>query len=566
MAEAAHQVARIKRRATSAFQADIYKLQLELYAANQKLINEAVEGYTDEFRRYEARYRRSVRHVRAPATFAKLIKRTLRSRIVLVGDYHTLKQSQRTFFRILRAQPPRDRRVIIALEMLPGDRQKTLDRFIRGELEEAAFLKKIGHQKRWPFGASEAARPIFELCRERGWRLIGIDRDDPGSSTLADRDAYAAEQISAGLLGDPEARVFALMGEMHLAPTHLPRSVHRALRKRAIEGEVLRIHQNPEQIWFEQDALGLANEHDVLELDDDAFALLSASPVVCQQSFLTWLDRIQDGVVDMPVLDGDAGERSFRQAIHILGRALKLPVKDALRNVEVGGPGDLSFFERLKDSGKFSGRELKQIRAHILSSESYYIPKARLVYLATLSLNHAAEEASHYLRHHLSGEGIDDPKGMVDAFYCRVMNEALGFMGSKLVNPKRKCVHAAELAEIALPQTERRSRHSAEPASIRAIDREAARFTLAHKRMERGEHVPWLAQIFHAPPELFNAVTHILGYILGDQLYYGLVRGKISRDKARQLYYEPLEDEGSALMTYLELSARVGGIRTPRRS
>jgi len=66
--------------------------------------------------------------------------------------------------------------------------------------------------------------------------------------------------------------------------------------------------------------------------------------------------------------------------------------------------------------------------------------------------------------------------------------------------------------------------------------------------------------------ELFNAVTHILGYILGDQLYYALVRGRMSREVARRLYFEPFEEEGSALMRYLELTARVGRIRTPKRT
>jgi hypothetical protein len=545
----------------SQFQAEIHKLQLELFTANQKLINDAVEGYTDEFRRYEARYRRTVRDVRAPASFARLIRSSLDKRVVLVGDYHTLKQSQRAFFRVLRKQPQLSGPIVVALEMFPGDRAPIIARFVRQQISEERFLRAIGHHKRWPFGSFDAVRPIFDLARQRGWRIIGIDRPDLGSSTLRERDQYAAEAIVRAIASEEGTRVFALIGEMHLAPGHLPRVLQRGLQSAGIGGDILRVHQNPERIWFDQDAMGLADEHDVLELDDGAFALLSASPVVCQQSFLTWLDQVQDGIIDAPLLDGDAGERSFRQAIHILGRALKLPVKEALRNVEVVGPADLSFFERLSRSGAFSKREMKQIRQHILASESYYIPKARLAYLATLSLNHAAEEASHYLRHHFSGEGIDEPKGLVDAFYSRVMNETLGFLGSKIVNPKRKCVHPAELALVARGEAQKSG-----SSGVRAVDREAARFVLAHKRMEHGEHVSWLMQVYGAPPELFNAVTHILGYILGDQIYYGLVRGRISRDLARRLYYEPFEEEGSALARYLDLIARVGNIRTPKRS
>jgi uncharacterized iron-regulated protein len=551
----------------SKFQADIHKLQLELYAANQRLINDTVEGYTDEFRRYESRYRRTVDRVRRPSTFDALLRRTLGARAVLVGDYHTLKQSQRAFFRILRKQPVHRAAVIVALEMLPGGHERIIDRFVSGRISEDLFLKRIGHARRWPFGSIEPVRPIFDLARERSWKVIGVDRPELGSATLAERDAYAAQQIVRALEAQPDARVFVLIGEMHLAPMHLPRVLQRAFAKRRIGGEVLRVHQNPERIWFDLDARGLTDEYDVLDLADDAFALLSASPVVCQQSFLTWLDQVQDGAVDTPLVESDAGERSFRQALHILGRALRLPVKDALRNVEVVGPADLSFFERLKRSGRFSRREMKQIREHILSSESYYIPKARIVYLATLSLNHAAEEASHYLRHHLSHEGIDDPKGLVDAFYCRVMNEALGFMGSKIVNPKRKCVHLDELEDIAsaeIPADDLPA--SAISDGVRAIDREAARFAIAHKRMERGEHVPFLSEVFTASSALFNAVTHILGYILGDQLYYALIRGRLSRDVARRLYFEPFEEEGAALMRYLELAARIGRIKTPKRT
>lgn len=527
-------------RVKTGFHAENHRLQLELFTHNQRLINDAVAGYTDEFRRYEARYRRTVRGVKRPISFDALVQKTRAARAILVGDYHTLPQAQRSFFRILRRQPE-TAKIVVALEMLPGSRDLDIARFLDGELSEDAFLRRIDHHRRWPFGALDAVRPIFELCRARGWLVIGLDIDDPGTSTLAERDAYAAEKLLDAIEDVPGARAFALIGEMHLAPSHLPRVLTRSLAKSGIEGAVLRVHQNPEKIWFEQNAIGVADEHDVLELDDGAIAMLSASPVVCQQSFLTWLDHVQDGDV-MPALDGDAQAPGFAQAIGVLGRALELPIDDAVKNVEVVGPADLGFIERLKRSKKFSVKEMKAIRAHVMSSESCYIPRSRLVYLATLSISHAAEEASHYLRHHLSGEGERDPEGLIDAFYGRVVNEAIGFLGSKIVNPKRKC----------LP--------------LEALDGESARFVRAHKRMERGEHVPWLSGVYGSAPAIFNAVTHVLGYMLGDQLYYALVRGRMSRDEARELYYRPLEKEGASLLLYLQLIAKVGDVEVPKRS
>lgn len=562
----------------SSFQANVLRLQTDLFRANQRLINDAVGGYSDAFVAYERRYRRSVRRTEGPRTFAELITATREARVVLVGDYHTLAQSQRAFYRLLRRQPAKQP-VVVALEMLPSAAQADIDKFLSGRLQERTFLRRVGWAERWPFGPLDPFRPILELARTRGWRVIGLDLDAPGGELEA-RDAHAATRLAEALEHQPSTRAFALMGEMHLAPGHLPRATQSALRARGIEGGVLRVHQNPERIWFDLAASGVVDEHDVVALPGPAFALLSASPVVQQQSFLTWLDQVRDGDLDGPHAVDGGGERVFRDALRVLGRTLGLPTRAAIEGVEVVGPADLSFFEVLKAEGTFDAREMRSIRHHILASESYYVPRAKLVYLATLSLNHAAEEASHCLRHFCSGEGLDDPHGLVDAFYARALNEAIGFMGSKVVNPKRKCVDLADLRAVAGPDPEaappeppsRRPRRPAAastaghgPASLSALEPAVARYVLAHKRVEQGQHVPWLSHVFQGPPQLFNAVTHILGYLLGERLYYGLVRGVISKRAAQRLYYEPFEDEGAALLLYFELAAKVGMLSVPKR-
>jgi hypothetical protein len=562
------------------FQAEIYRLELELYAANQKLINDAVEGYTDAFRAYEARYRRTVRHAIGPSDFPSLLKDTHSAQVVLVGDYHTLRQSQRSFFRILRKQP-RESKLVIGLEMLPIGREDQIDAFVRGQMKADEFAEALDLEKRWPFGSLEAMAPVFDLARERGWTVIGLDPIKKGLSLEA-RDELAAEVTQDALVANPGSRAFLLFGELHLAPAHLPRSMIKALKQAQLPTTVVRVHQNPERIWFDEAAKGVHDEHEILELGDHGWALLSASPVVAQQSFLTWLDQLEDGAPPGSTENaGLVGERSFKHALTIIGRALDLPTKSAMSKVRVVGPADLSFFEELRRSGKFNKDDLSQVKHHILASESYYIPRANLVYLATLSLNHAAEEASHCLRHRLSGEGLEDPRGLVDAFYSRILNEAVGFLGSKLVNPKRKCVHPPALLPLVAghdtPSSPPKKKSRAAPprrvstaghetGGIRKVDVEAARYVLAHKEMEVGRHISWLSDVFHAGPELFNAVTHILGYILGDHLYYALVRGVLSKEDARQLYFEPFDDPGAALMQYFELVARVGHVEIPSRA
>jgi len=168
-----------------------------------------------------------------------------------------------------------------------------------------------------------------------------------------------------------------------------------------------------------------------------------------------------------------------------------------------------------------------------------------------------AEEATHALRHALSGEGLDEPQLPLDAFYCRVMNEALGFFGSKLVNPKRRCLHVDDLEAMLQAATREQRKHS-------DLELHAASLAIEHKEVERGRPSRVLSSVLKSSPDLFNAVTHLLGYILGDQMYHALLRGRISAQEIRELFAESLEEEGVAVLIYFDLAIRIGRIRTPR--
>src|SRR5262245_36282372 len=131
---------RRKGERRSAFHDELHRLRLSLFAANQSLINRAIEGTSDAFRRYEARYQSTVHRARGPASYPAVLEAAALSKVVLVGDYHTFAPSQRAFLRLLEAQAGE---VIVALEMLPGDRQAAIDRFVAGEIREATFLRRI---------------------------------------------------------------------------------------------------------------------------------------------------------------------------------------------------------------------------------------------------------------------------------------------------------------------------------------------------------------------------------------------------------------------------------------
>jgi len=526
---------------------EIVALHRSIFRRNRERINQAVFGYTTAFRRYEQEYARGVKRYLRQASFDELDSAFKTAAFTYVGDYHTLAQAQRGFLRLVRRLPA-TRPVTLALELVPARHQAALDDFMAGRLAERAFLEIIERHAEWVRPSWENLRELFELARLRGYRVVGIDATGrgPAGATLAARDRLAARLLAREHRAHPDSLVLVLIGELHIAPSHLPATVAAALASARVPApRSLIVYQNCEEVYWQLEQRGLEHDVELVHMRRDEYCLINTPPIVCQQSFLNWIE------VDEGALHLEAPEENFKEYARLVANFFDLPLGDALDEVEVATVVDLSFLSRLRRRGDFADADMREIKKQILRSESYYIPRARMVYLGNLSLNHAAEEASHFVRHACAP--IHEPRQLVDAFYARCIEEALGFLGSKLINHKRKCAHAAHFEQVA------KSR-GAKPQ-----ERELARLVLMHARMEDGEKVRGLSRIYATDADLFNAVTHVLGYRLGDRLYYALVGDLIGKQELREIFLDTLEDEGEALATYLYLIGRLRGLKVPTR-
>jgi uncharacterized iron-regulated protein len=519
---------------------EIGRLQRRLWQRQRRLIADSVQGSNAAFHAYEARYLRRTRRFQREASYAELLSSIDAADLTFVGDYHTLKQSQRSFLKLLR-QGRSPRQAVLALEFVQGRHQAALDEYLSGRIGEARFLERIEYRRHAVFDTWPNFRPILEEARQQRLPVVAIDLLGDAKTTLAERDGYAARRIARALKARPDARLLTLAGQLHVAPQHLPAAVEDALG--SVKRTSLTVYQNCEAIWWALQRDGRELEVEACVVRPGEFCLINTPPVVVQQSFLDWVDG---GFLENP-------EVRFKGLARIVARFLRLDdaaFRAECEQVSVYTAGDLSFLGTLPGRG-FSRLEIAQIERQILSRESYYIPRARIAYLANLSVNHAAEEATHFLRNVVSGAG-DEPRGLIDAFYARALEEAYAFCGSKIVNPRRKCPHAPEFERLA-----------------RGPDRflcDVARFVLDHLRIERGElGRASLHKLYSRGPDLFNAVTHSLGYMLGEKLYYALATGRLLKPEVRQLFLDPLSDEGDAMLTYLDLAKRLRNVRIPRR-
>ncbi len=499
-------------------------LQMALYRMQSARIADAVQGNSPAFRAYEARYHRATSGRFRVVARGEITAAVREADVVYVGDYHTLRLSQRTYVELVAEARAGDRPVVLAVEFVEGRHQAHLDAFQRGRLSERAFLAKIGRGSPEGNELWTGFAPVLAWARQQGLEVVAVDKRSGGPRSLATRDAYTAARIAALLRRADRPRVMVLMGQFHVTPAHLPRAVAQVLGT-AVPHRGVVVFQNCERIWWKLARGGKVNRVDAVKLGPDVYCLLRASPVVCQQSFLDYLEAERG---DETLEESSATER-FRELAQLVGRAVGVaPSRDALDDLLVGRAADPDFLPTVQARGALTDRELAQLRRHLLEHQSCYVPAARMACLASLSLNHAAEEATHFVRHAAVGEAMSAPRKTLDAFYARCMEEALGFFGSKLVNPRRACTDRAGWAEIF------RTR--------RGEAREVAAFVLAHKAAE-AEGPSVASRLLPLRRErMFHALSHSLGYMLGEALFQLHESGFLSRAELRALFKDPFGD------------------------
>ncbi len=526
-------------------------LQKKIYKKNQEAIRDSVIPEDVTFRKYERDYLNAVRHYKKISSVEEMMEAVLKADIVYVGDYHTLNQSQRSFLRVLRALVKKTTHFALSLEVVQGRFQKNLDQYMSGRLSDQNFLKKTGFKEHWFFDLWENFRPLFDFARYYHIPVYGIEPPAEDQLSLTRRDAESARLVAELFEKDPSRKIFVFVGDLHLARNHLPWEVQRELKKKGLNAKSATLFQNSDSIYWKLAEKEMEDQVGVVKISENEFCRMHTPPIIAQQSFLNWLEH-EEGILDY----ADAKE-TFLGYVDQIAAFLGIELGSEKEEVEVFTCGDLSFLKRLRESKKFSDFELKEIKKQILRSESYYIPKLKFVYLANVSVNHAAEEAAHLIRHLCAGEEF--PRPMQEAFYANIIHEALAFFGSKIINHRRKCARPQDfkknLAYLEKTKTVR----------LRGLEYLTDVLFLEHEeRTARGEAFH-SNKIAHFSTDLFLSVTHAIAYDLGERLFYGLLDGHVAKDYVRELHYDSMAEEGEPVWWYFDLVRRLKGVKLPKR-
>lgn len=489
-------------------------------------------GGSPALERYQREYLREFQRHHQLASFGDLVQSLLERDLVFIGDYHTLRQSQDLARRLLERAAADRRPLTLALEMVLQEHQSHLDAYMQGRTGETEFLERIQYRRTWNF-AWENYKPLLDAARELDVPVVGVNhRVAPGRNSLRQRDEAIAASLVEAILERPAARLMVLIGDMHLAAPHLPKALDVRLEARHLQRRSLVVFQNSDSLYWTLAERGAGTRSQVVRLGADRFCVMEVPPYVKLQSYLGWERALEDlaGVEDPD--EGSALDESTSGLLQALVRQLChfFEVPPVVAAWEVFTSLDEHFFAAIESNESLPPSRAREIHLLAFANRSVTVPELELVYLPFFSVNHAAEEAMHVLQHCLVGPAVHE-RDASEAFYARAWDAAMGFFGSRLVNPHRRAVGEDELRHF-LHGAARRLR---EPQL--AFRKVVARFVLQHKdheqrRLEGGRGR--LKQIYEQDLDVTLEVTYALGSMLGERLAELLLAGRLSRDSLRE--------------------------------
>lgn len=462
------------------------------------------------------------------------------ARVILMGDFHALHQSQKSHVRLLRKmieQGP----LVLAIEFIDHKYQAPLDDYLANKLTDQEFLVQVDWQQNWGFPWRHY-RPILQWAKENKVPVYAINQTyrSRTAETLDLRDWYSAEKISDILYAHPDEKVAVIFGDLHLGESHLVEKICQ-LHPDLDRAHIYRIYQNSEILYFKMMELGIDHDTDILKSEQQQYCLMSVPPWVKWQNYLLFLENTLESSVEFYSDESltDAGARSAPDVFlddedeildytdHILKfvEFLKkdLEISVSISDLSVYSLRDEMLFEKIETL--LDGARLDVIQRLINDQRSFYLPELPGGVLVRPTVNHAAQLAMSYILSQVLGlrEFLMPAAENIERLIWR---ECLIYVGSKIINPRQKTDTLVDL------QNNLQLKKSAESM------KEALQVALTQKMNElmRGAGFTEDLKVFKAHDVYsFNVAANLLGRMMGEKIHFAYEQGKISETNLRKM-------------------------------
>jgi uncharacterized iron-regulated protein len=525
------------------------RIRKELYRQMEAQVQIRLGGEDKELTTYRKEYDKEFNKKWQTSTRGELFSRLQDSRLVLMGDFHALQQSQKTHVRVLKNFLT-SRPLVICLECFESEDQPILDKYMAGKISEREFLKTIEWSKKWGF-PWDYMRPLIRWAQGKKIPVYGINKNvkKRTAASLKTRDRFAAEKLHQILKLHPEAIVFTIFGDLHLAQNHIPGELLK-LQGPAFRKKIFRIFQNSEKIYFQILEKELESSVDVVELSANSFCLLNVPPWVKWQNYLMYLEHAYD-------LGLDSDEEALDYTDHIssyvkiISEELGKPL--SCNDLSVYTAQDHQLWAKLQQH--FGPKELKWLEILIEDENSFYLPNLGIGYLARPTVNHAATLAAKYV-HAKWSNTTENFFEMPKDFLRQIWIEGIAYFGSKIINHKRK---TDTVMDLRTALASRGTAGSEKEAMMLALSQKMKELMVVTSRPE--------GRLVLQPKKKSSYIvaSFLLGGMMGERLYAAYRKGLISKPTLMSFARKPLNQEKFDML-YYEMMEIIESLPAPFRS
>jgi hypothetical protein len=462
--------------------------------------------------------------------------------LVWIGDYHVLSRFQEFVSDFVRKLFRLNRNIALGVEPVFARHQKILDRWMKGRISEQAFLEAIRYDEEWGCDWKSYA-VLFSTAKELGIPIYGVDchpRYDMRS--IGRRDGRIARRISSIVQSDPSRTLIVVFGESHLASNHLPRRVRTLLEERSGARKEVLILQNVDEIYWKLQKRGLGDVRSV-RVGPQQYCVFNSTPIEKYESFRQYLHKCID----------EDGSGVWTQFVHNL-------INITMEFVDLKPDGVLASFPKVY--ADVSPSQLPQFLArfsvpasrarfaltHFQETGTSYIPELNSIFIHRLQLTAAAEESTRFLYQLCRGDlPVSADRGVGDQFFVSVLERALGYFCSKLLDSSRDGIESLSkrvLDQISYNEQLARAVTTLVDPARRPADKH---FETLNSAICSGNRMSITTQM----------LGQVLGYALGRKLYGAYLDTTISRRDLQALFRDPLDSPNQPLERYRELTERL---------
>lgn len=497
----------------------------------EQLVGQKLGRKTQALAVYEKEYHQTLNKKWRPSSKEELLESLLEHRLVFVGDFHAIRQSQKSHLRILRSLLGQ-KELVLAVECFQSKHQAIINSYFNGKMETARFLKKINWQESWGF-PWENYRVLFDFVKQHRIPVYALNLDSPSRTheVLKKRDRHAAQTIKKIRQEHPRATIVATYGDLHLADGHLPSLLREPF---------VRIFQNYEKLYYQLAKRGLESKIDVMKSAPNDYCILNTAPWVKWQSYIMYLEQ------NLDFLDGDDEVADPEYTDHVARwvelLATELELKVSSDKLATYTLDDESLYSLIEET--YSKKQMRPIVDRLKRADTFYLPSLQAGILGEPSVNHAAHLAAEYVHAQKSKRG-DVDSSQKNQFIQAIWIEALAYFGTKLINPNRKSDTFADLQRNLLETHSEFSREALLIALGQKFYEQSGRFKKVKKKSTvlRPRH-----------KSSFQVAAKLLGSMLGEKMYNGYRLGKVKKTRARLWYSSPLDTKEFHEFYYKEIT------------